>query len=292
MLECVVNLSEGRDSRALASLVAAAGPRVLDVHTDAGHNRSVLTLASRDVHALEEAVRALAREAVDRLDLRHHEGAHPRFGVLDVVPFVPLTGSGPQAGEAGDGEAGEAEAGDGEAGGMAEAVGARDRFARWAGDVLGLPCFLYGPERGLPGVRRDAFRTLAPDTGPAVPHPSAGACAVGARPLMLAWNLWLADRDRTAAARVAAALRGPGVRALAFELPDGVQLSFNLVDPLRVGPATVLDAASAAGARVVRAELVGLAPAALLERTEPARWAELDLDPARTIEARLEESGG
>lgn len=269
MLECVVNLSEGRDRQALAALVAAAGPPVLDVHTDAGHNRSVVTLAARRAPDLEEAVRALAREAVGRLDLRRHEGAHPRFGVLDVVPFVPLTGSG-----------------------MGEAVEGRDRFARWAGDELGLPCFLYGPERDLPTVRREAFRGLAPDTGPGHPHPSAGASAVGARPLMLAWNLWLADRDRRAAGRVAAALRGPGVRALAFELPDGVQLSFNLVDPLRVGPATVLDAASAAGARVVRAELVGLAPAALLERTERARWAELDLDPARTIEARLAESGG
>jgi len=269
VLECVVNVSEGRDRPALDALIEAAGPHVLDVHTDAGHNRSVLTLASRDTGALEEAVRALAREAVDRLDLRRHEGAHPRFGVLDVVPFVPLTGSA-----------------------MAEAVGARDRLGRWAGGVLGVPCFLYGPERDLPTVRRDAFGTLAPDTGPARPHPSAGACAVGARPLMLAWNLWLADRDRRAAGRVAAALRGPGVRALAFELPDGVQLSFNLVDPLRVGPATVLDAVSAAGARVVRAELVGLAPAAVLERTERARWAELDLDPGRTIEARLEESGG
>ena len=274
-----MNVSEGRDRQAVAALVAAGRPHVLDVHSDAGHNRSVLTLASRDIDALEEAVRALAREAVDRLDLRRHEGAHPRFGVLDVVPFVPLTGSGPEAGE-------------GEPEGMAEAVGARDRFSRWAGDELGLPCFRYGPERDLPAVRRDAFRTLAPDRGPGVPHPSAGACAVGARPLMLAWNLWLGDRDRRAAGRVAAALRGPGVRALAFELPDGVQLSFNLVDPLRVGPATVLDAASAAGARVVRAELVGLAPAVLLERTERARWTELDLDPRRTIEARLEESRG
>jgi glutamate formiminotransferase len=269
VLECVVNVSEGRDRPALDALIRTAGRHVLDVHTDAGHNRSVLTLASRDAGALEEAVRALAREAVDRLDLRRHQGAHPRFGVLDVVPFVPLTGSV-----------------------MAEAVGARDRFARWAGEVLRLPCFLYGPERDLPTVRREAFVTLAPDTGPAGPHASAGACAVGARPLMLAWNLWLADRDRRAAGRVAAALRGPGVRALAFELPDGVQLSFNLVDPLRVDPATVLDAASAAGARVARAELVGLAPAALLERTEPGRWAELDLDPGRTIEARLEEWGG
>jgi glutamate formiminotransferase len=273
VLECVVNVSEGRDPGVLAALVAAARPCVLDIHADAGHNRSVVTLAARAGADLEEAVRALAGEAVARLDLARHEGAHPRFGVLDVVPFVPVP--------AGRG-----------AGGMAEAVAARDRFARWAGDRLALPCFLYGPGRDLPTVRRLAFRGLTPDTGPPRPHPRAGACAVGARPVMLAWNLWLADRDRAAAARMAAALRGPAVRALAFELPDGVQLSFNLVDPLRVGPATVLDAAAAAGARVVRAELVGLAPAALLEGTDRARWAELDLAPDRTIEARLEVSGG
>lgn len=279
MLECVVNVSEGRDREALAALAAAAGPHLLDVHSDAGHNRSVFTLAARHGADLEEAVRGLAREAVARLDLRRHGGAHPRFGVVDVVPFVPLPGGGARTGQ-------------GEAGDMGEAVGARGRFSRWAGEVLRLPCFLYGPERDLPTVRREAFRTLAPDTGPTEPHRTAGACAVGARPLMLAWNLWLADRDRRAAGRVAAALRGPGVRALAFELPDGLQLSFNLVDPLRVGPATVLDAVSAAGVRVVRAELVGLAPAALLERTERSRWAELDLDPDRTIEARLGGSGG
>jgi glutamate formiminotransferase / 5-formyltetrahydrofolate cyclo-ligase len=284
VLECVVNVSEGRDPEVLAALAEASGRQLLDVHTDAGHNRSVLTLAARDSDALETAVRDLAREVLARLDLGRHVGVHPRFGVLDVVPFVPIPPGGAQAGEGEDRE--------GEAGGMGEAMAARDRFARWAGEVLELPCFLYGPDRDLPTVRRQAFRTLAPATGPAAPHPSAGACAVGARGVMLAWNLWLADRDREAAALVAAALRGPAVRALAFELPAGVQLSFNLVDPLRVGPATVFDAASAAGARVVRSELVGLAPAALLERTEPARWAELDLHPDRTIEARLEQSGG
>ena len=264
----MVNVSEGRDRAVVAELAAAAGETVLDVHSDAGHNRSVLTLGAHRAGALEEAVRRLAAAAVGRLDIRGHSGAHPRLGVLDVVPFVPLP---PEA--------------------MVEAVGMRDRFGRWAGAELGLPCFLYGPERSLPEVRREAFGALAPDTGPPAPHPTAGACAVGARPVMLAWNLWLAGRDRPAAARMAAALRGPGVRALAFELPEGVQLSFNLVDPMRVGPAAVLDAAVAAGARVSRAELVGLAPGAVLEAVPPARWAELDLDPDRTIEARMGSAG-
>lgn len=283
MLECVVNVSEGRNPDVVAALSAAAGTHLLDIHSDSGHNRSVFTLAAREIPALEASARDLARAVVERVDLHHHDGAHPRFGALDVVPFVPIT-----------------------PGGMGEAVGARDRFARWAGTELGLPCFLYGPGGGgevpgdsendgapdLPTVRREAFGRRRPDTGPDRPHPTAGACAVGARPLMLAWNLWLVDRDRAAASRVAAALRGPGVRALAFELPSGLQLSFNLVDPLRVGPATVLDAAVAAGARVARAELVGLAPVAVLELTERRRWTELDLDPSRTIEARLAEAGG
>lgn len=264
MLESVVNISEGRDAALLEGLAAAAGPLVLDVHRDAGHNRSVFTLAGPDRAQVQEGVRRLAAAAVGALDLRGHEGAHPRFGVLDVVPFVPLSGSG-----------------------MEEAVAERDGFARWAGEELGLPCFLYGPERSLPDVRKRAFSGLAPDTGPPAPHPTAGACAVGARPVMLAWNLWLAGQDRGEAARLAAALRGPGVRALAFSLPGGVQLSFNLVDPLRVGPAAVYDAAVAAGARVARAELVGLTPREVLERTERSRWEQLGLGPERTIEARL-----
>ena len=91
MLECVVNLSEGRRPEALSSLAGACGPSLLDVHSDAGHHRSVFTLAG-DAEALEASVRALAEMAVATMDLHGHEGAHPRFGVLDVVPWVALTG--------------------------------------------------------------------------------------------------------------------------------------------------------------------------------------------------------
>ena len=87
MLECVVNISEGRDPDAIAAIATAAGDALLDVHTDADHNRTVLTLLG------EDAPRAVAREAVERLDLRRHEGAHPRIGVVDVVPFVALDGT-------------------------------------------------------------------------------------------------------------------------------------------------------------------------------------------------------
>src|SRR5207248_3034517 len=136
-------------------LAAAGGAHTLDVHSDAHHNRTVLTLAGPH---LPDLVRAVAQTAVALLDLRTHEGVHPRIGVVDVVPFVPLADST-----------------------MADAVRERDGFARWAGRELHLPCFLYGAERSLPDVRRGAFTTLEPDAGPPEPHPTAGACAVGAR---------------------------------------------------------------------------------------------------------------
>lgn len=288
VLECVVNVSEGRRPELLEGLAQAATAAttrravttasgtpmaaVIDVHSDPDHNRSVLTLAGR-TRAVREAVRALVRRAVQTLDLSAHRGAHPRFGVVDVVPFVPLF-SEP----------------------MATAMAERDAFANWAGRELGLACFLYGPERGgagrtLPEVRRGAFTALAPDCGPTAADPRVGACAVGARPVMLAWNLWLGDWDVSAARRLAGELRGPDVRALAFELPAGLQLSFNLLAPLVTGPAAVYDRVVRSGAPVVRAELVGLAPAALLEATDRRLWTDLDLDPARTIEARLEGAG-
>ena len=244
------------------AIAAAAGASLLDVHTDPHHNRAVLTLAGTD--GLDEAVRAVAAETVRRIDLRAHVGVHPRVGALDVVPFVPLPGAT-----------------------MAHAVAARDRFAAWAGAALEVPCFLYGPERPLPEVRRRAFVDLAPDTGPPVAHPTAGATCVGARAVLVAYNLWLAPEAGLDQARsVAAAIRGPAVRALGLDVGGRPQVSTNLVDPLVVGPAQAYDAVAAL-APVEGAELVGLAPAAVLEAVPADRWAELDLSPARTIEARL-----
>ena len=274
MLECVVNVSEGRDDVVVAAIAAAGDDAVLDVHSDADHNRSVLTLAGPDV---EDAVRAVARVAVERIDLGRHAGVHPRLGALDVVPFVPCDGDGHPLGAGAD---------------LAPAMVARDRFAAWAGAALALPCFLYGPERTLPDVRRDAFHRLAPDAGPWEPHPSAGACAVGARPALVAYNLWLEERAGLSTARaLARAVRGPAVRALGLAVGGTAQVSCNLVDPLRTGPSEVFDAVSRlaadAGTTVVRAELVGLAPAAVVDAVAPDRRALLDLDPGRTVEARL-----
>jgi glutamate formiminotransferase len=257
VLECVVNISEGRDREAIEAIASSAGADLLDVHTDADHHRSVLTLIG------EAAPRAVARAAVERLDLRSHTGAHPRIGVVDVVPFVALDGST-----------------------EADAVAARDAFCTWAGTELGVPCFRYGAERTLPDIRRGAFADLAPDCGPAAPHPRAGAMAVGWRPVLVAYNVWLADPDLGRAKELAASLRSASVRALGLQVGDEVQVSMNLIAPDTTGPGAVVDAIGAVAA-VDRCELVGLVPRRILDLEDPARWDELDLGPDRTIEARL-----
>jgi glutamate formiminotransferase / 5-formyltetrahydrofolate cyclo-ligase len=261
VIECVVNISEGRDQALLAEFDAAAGESLLDRHTDPDHHRSVFTLVGTD------APRSLAALAVERLDLGTHQGAHPRIGVVDVVPFVALGSSPP-----------------------GDALAARDAYARWSGDELQVPCFTYGPERTLPEIRRSAFGQLRPDTGPDAPHPTAGASAVGQRGLMVAYNVWLADADLGEANRIAKELRSPAVRALGLRVGDEVQVSMNLVDPARVGPAAVFDAV-AAQTPVARAELVGLVPRSVLDPIPRARWRELDVADDRTIEARLEGAG-
>jgi glutamate formiminotransferase len=113
---------------------------------------------------------------------------------------------------------------------------------------------------------------------------------VGARPLLVAYNLWLAAPDLVEARAVAAALRSPDVRALGLPVGNQVQVSCNLIAPSRFGPAAAFDAVSSR-TTVSRAELVGLLPTAVLEATPSRRWTELDLDPSRTIEARLERAG-
>jgi len=277
VLECVVNVSEGRDAGIIAALAEACGPCLLDVHSDYHHHRSVLTLAGDD-EVVQAAVRELAGRAVVLLDLRQHVGAHPRFGVLDVVPWVALQGW-PVRDAVPRGVTSE------------RARRERDSFALWASTELGLPVFFYGPERSLPEVRREAWRGLAPDAGPPAPHPTAGAVAAGCRPLLVAYNLWLKGVDLARARAIASQIRGPDVRALAFALGDGVQVSCNLVNPLAVGPAAVRDQVSRL-AEVERAQLVGLVPESVLRSVPEGLWAELDLAPERTIEHRLRASTG
>lgn len=256
-----MNVSEGQDLAVLSRLRDAAGRDLLDVHTDLHHHRSVFTMVG------EQAPRALTSLAVDLIDLRHHDGVHPRFGAVDVVPFVPLRGAL-----------------------LADAVRARDDYARWAAATLDLPCFLYGPERSLPEVRRGAFRTLAPDLGPPLAHRSAGAVAVGARPLLVAYNLWLAEPDLERAKAIATAVRSPQLRTLGLAVGDHVMVSCNLVDPVAFGPADAWDEV-AGHATIARAELVGLVSETVLRSAPEDRWGQLDLAADRTIEARLHAAG-
>jgi len=280
MLECVINVSEGRNGPTIEAIASSAGTCLLDVHTDPWHNRTVLTLAGPKV---EQAARDVAQSAMSRLDIAAHAGAHPRLGVIDVVPFVPIDLSSMAKVLAGGPVAGSTD--------LSQALAARDAFAKYAAFELGVPCFLYGPGRSLPEVRRRAFVTDPPDTGPPVAHPTAGAICVGAREVLVAYNVWLALDDLHLANEIARAMRSPQVRALALDVGGRAQVSCNLVEPWSFGPTEAFDFV-AARAPVARAELVGLLPASILETIPADRWPELDLGEDRTIEGRLLERGG
>lgn len=278
MLECVPNVSEGRDAAVLDALSAACGPSVLDRHTDPDHHRSVFTLAGPAAHDAEGAARRLTLAAADQLDLRAHAGVHPRLGIVDVVPFVAL-----------DGDRG-------------SGVVAALAFARWIACDLRVPAFLYDDadtsSRSLPELRRDAFGVRAPDFGPAEPHPRLGATAVGAREHLVAVNCVLDRDDLTLARAVATRVRAgggglPGVRALGLPLASQgrSQVSMNLARLAETGLEAACDEVrrlvEAAGANVESVEVVGLVPAAELERTSTAFRAWSGIGASCTIEARL-----
>jgi len=276
VLECVPNVSEGRDVGILDALTRACGTALLDRHVDPDHHRSVFTLAGDETVS---AVRELSLAVAEHIDVRGHTGAHPRLGALDVVPFVALEGE--PAGTAVD--------------------AARD-FAAWIADTLMLPVFLYDaadPEaRSLPETRRDAFAHRRPDFGPGAAHPQLGAVAVGARPPIIAVNCELAVDDVALARSIAANVRErdgglPGVRALGLHL-DGAgrsQVSMNLVALERTGlqaACTMVERlAIAAGNAVARVEIVGLVPADELARCEPEFVAWSGIRSDQTIESRL-----
>lgn len=261
MLECVVNVSEGSDDVVLATLCDAVRGHLLDLHSDRHHNRSVFTLLG------EEAPRALTTAAVPALRLDSHEGVHPRLGIVDVVPFVPLQGST-----------------------MHDAVAARDRFASWAADTLSLPCFLYGPERTLPELRRTAWKSQLPHAGPPSPHPTAGAVCVGAREPLVAYNVWLDGVSLEETKTIASLVRTEHVRTLGLQVGDHTQVSMNLVSPHVANPMHAVDAVARLTS-VHRTELVGLVPAGVLDAIPRDRWEELDLSEDRTIEWRVANGG-
>lgn len=263
-LESVPNVSEGRNPGVVAELARAFSSgetHLLDVHSDADHHRSVFTLAGPD-DALVDALLAGVAAASERIDLRRHDGIHPRVGAADVVPVVPLR---PED--------------------MQRAVEAARRVAERIGNELSLPVFLYAEtgegrrpaffRRGGPEElqRRLDSGELAPDFGPSRLHPSAGAVLVGARKPLVAYNLELDTDDVELAREIAAAVRAssgglPGVQAIGLLLgtTGRAQVSMNLIDPeatrLVTAVREVRARAAERGVAIARGELVGLLPAA------------------------------
>lgn len=266
MLTCIVNISEGCRVEIVDDIARCAGSSLLDVHSDQWHNRSVLSLGGQGVF---DATVRVARRAYALIDLTKHSGVHPRLGAIDVVPFVPVS-SYERHGSSD----------------LREALSARGAFADVLARECTIPCFFYGPERSLPQVRRMAFRELAPDVGPPLPNSRAGACCVGARPVLVAYNVWLKKVSLKDARSIARALRSPMLRCLGVAVGDTTQIACNLTDPWVLGPAQAFDAIDEL-ASIDRGELVGLLPADLLATIPAARWSELGVSADKTLESRL-----
>lgn len=294
--ECVPNVSEGRRpetidrfSRAVRRTDAAV---LLDVSSDEDHNRSVLTLAGT-ADGLVEALLRLYEEVLQHLDLGQHSGVHPRLGTVDVVPFVPLAGAT-----------------------MDDAVVLARRLGTAVAERFALPVFYYehaatrSGRRDLAAIRRGGTRRLAevlgtdagaPDAGPGVLHPRAGATVIGARGFLVAFNVVLASEDLRIARRIARTIRASsgglrGVKAIGLRLRGRgrVQVSMNLVDPLRTPPLVafrrVCDLAEHHGVAVLGSEIVGLVPEACL----PEDLDRLSLEhfgPELVLENRLRARG-
>ncbi len=287
MLEGVPNFSEGRDDAVIEALRTSlsAPARLLDVHVDADHHRSVFTLVGEQEELVETLLTGIAC-ARERIDLRRHEGAHPRIGAADVVPIVPI-----------------------KRGDMERAKHAAGELARRVGAELGLPVFLYGelaPGRGPAFYRRGGPEALqqridagelAPDFGPQRLDERAGGVIVGARRPLIAFNVNLRG-ELEAAKAVAAVVREtgggfPGVRALGLDLPRAgvVQVSMNVEDweaaALHEIVARIEAEAAAHGAEVVGSELVGLMPAGAAAAAAGAMLRIDGFDESHVLELRL-----
>ena len=293
LIECVPNISEGQRIEVVQAIAGAIrtvpGVSLLDVSSDVSHNRSVLTFVGH-ADELQQAVLALFEAAVSRIDLRTHRGVHPRMGAVDVVPFVPFDQSG-----------------------MPECVTLARETATAVASRFQIPVYLYeeaatdSARRQLESLRRGQFEGLAtrlltaawrPDFGPSVPHPTAGATAIGARQFLIAYNVNLATDRLTVAREVAAAVRFsggglPGVKAMGVRLEHRgiVQVSMNLTDYRRTSMPeafkTVKREAARRGVEILESEIVGLVPAAALEGVSPDEVELADAALDRTIEGRL-----
>jgi glutamate formiminotransferase len=198
------------------------------------------------------------------MNINDHSGVHPRLGIIDVVPFVPLF----------DAQ-------------WSDAMRARNDFAQWAAAELQVPCFLYGDERTLPDIRRTAWDSLVPDVGPPQPHNTAGAMCVGVRQPLIAYNVWLAEVDLATTKAIASSVRSESIRTLGLQVGEFTQVSINLVSPEISSPADAFDAVRQ-HTEIHHCELVGLLPRDVLLSIPAGRWEELDLAEDRTIEWRLE----
>ena len=296
LVECVPNFSEGRDSKILDALrgaiTAVPGVRLLDVQADPAHHRAVFTFVAPPPAAVESAFQGIAL-AAKLIDLTRHQGEHPRMGATDVVPFVPVRDIT-----------------------MDECVALARELAARVGERLEIPVFLYAkaatrPERErLPDVRKGQFEGLRdrigndpaadPDFGPKRIHATAGCTAIGARPFLVAYNIYLDTADVQIAKDIAKLVRTssgglPAVQASGFDVGGRAQVSMNLLD-IDVTPPAVVFAkveaeARARGVAVAQSEIVGLIPeraitgagAALLKLPDPA---------AHLLEAKIREAEG
>ena len=294
ILECIPNFSEGRDAAAVDRIASAIesvpGVYLLRKESDVDHNRSVITFAGEPEAVVDAAVRGVAA-AVELIDLNRHEGAHPRMGAADVIPFVPIQGVT-----------------------MAEAVALSRRAAERMWDELGVPSYLYEesavvPEhRNLADIRRGQFEgireTIAtdplrkPDVGEARVHPTAGITAVGARYPLIAYNIMLGTNDIDVARRIARVVRYSSgglryVKAFGFELKSRgiVQVSMNLVNYKATAVHHVFEMvrreAERYGVNVLGSELVGLIPQDALLAAAEFYLRLTGLDHSRVLESRL-----
>src|SRR5690348_15450132 len=265
LVECVPNFSEGRDAATIEALrlalTSVPGVGLLDVQADAAHNRSVFTFVAPPDASVEAALAAM-RVATERIDLSRHTGEHPRMGATDVVPFVPVRDVT-----------------------LDDCVALARRLAERAAADLQIPIYLYAKaatraaRERLPDIRRGEFEGLRdrigkdpaadPDFGPKHIHPTAGATAIGARPFLVAYNIYLDTADVAIAKEIAKTVRTssgglPGVQASGFSVGGLAQVSMNLLDIDVTSPATVFAAveseARKRGVGISKSEVVGLIP--------------------------------
>lgn len=296
IIECVPNLSEGRRpeivAEAVEALKATPGVRVLGVSSDKDHNRSVLTLVGEEA-SLKAGILALFEVATTRIDLRSHQGEHPRMGAVDVVPFIPIEGAS-----------------------MKDCVSLAREVGAAVAERFGVPIFLYeeaaagAHRKNLEDVRRGQFEGLAskmkdaawaPDFGPIAPHPTAGVTAVGARMPLIAYNINLGTTDVEVAKKIAKGIRHSSggyrfVKAMGVMIEErGIaQVSINMTDfkktPLHRVFETVKNEAARYGVSVIGSEIVGLVPSeALLEAAEHFLRLER-FDPSQVLERKIAEA--